>query len=128
MVDEYDYVAIGGFANSDEINKKDYKYLFWFLNEAHKKNCKVHALGFTGLKDLEIFPFDSVDSTSWLYGNLSGTVLDFKKDKMEKIKAPKGMRLKDYKQVASQNFYAWVKYSRYIEKLYKEREIKYGIK
>jgi len=64
LVKKYDYIAIGDVsigAGSREL----YKYFPWFLNEAHKNNCKVHGLAFTSLPDLQFMPFDSVDSSSW---------------------------------------------------------------
>lgn len=44
------------------------KYFPWFLQEAHKNNCRVHGLAFTSLPDLQFMPFDSVDSSSWKSG------------------------------------------------------------
>lgn len=68
LVKKYDYIAIGDVsigAGSREL----YKYFPWFLEEAHKNNCKVHGLAFTSLPDLRFMPFDSVDSSSWTAGS-----------------------------------------------------------
>lgn len=67
LVKKYDYIAIGDVsigAGSREL----YKYFPWFLQEAHKNNCRVHGLAFTSLPDLQFMPFDSVDSSSWKSG------------------------------------------------------------
>lgn len=67
MCDEYDYVAIGGIVTK-EITKDKYPFFTLFLNEAHKRGCKVHGLGFTSMADLPKYHFDSIDSTSWKSG------------------------------------------------------------
>ena len=46
MCEEYDYVAIGGIVTK-EITKEQYSFFPWFINEAHKRGCKIHGLGFT---------------------------------------------------------------------------------
>ena len=64
MVQEYDYVAIGGVVIK-EIKPQDYKYFIPLLKIAKENNCKVHGLGFTATKQLKKYHFYSVDSTSW---------------------------------------------------------------
>lgn len=54
-------VAISGFKNEDIA---DHQYLM-FLKHAKKYNCKVHCLGMTRRKILDVVPFDYVDSSSW---------------------------------------------------------------
>ena len=54
-------VAISGFRNED-IADKDY---LMFLKQAHKYNCRLHALGMTRRKILDVVPFDYCDSSSW---------------------------------------------------------------
>lgn len=78
MCDEYDYVAIGGIVTK-EITKDQYPFFTWFLNEAHKRGCKVHGLGFTSIADLPKYHFDSVDSTSWKSGGAFRTVAHIQK-------------------------------------------------
>lgn len=67
LCDMYDVVSIGGIV-SGEIKKNEYKHFPWFINEAHKRRCKIHALGFTVLNLLSKYHFDSVDSSSWTWG------------------------------------------------------------
>lgn len=114
MCDEYDYVAIGGIV-SKEITQKEYKYFTWFINEAHKRGAKVHGLGFTNLKGLEKYKFDSVDSTSWVSGNRFGGIYQFDGKTMVKFDKKEGQRLSDPKRVAVHNFKEWVKFAKYAE-------------
>lgn len=115
MCDEYDYVAIGGIV-SKEITQNEYPYFTWFINEAHKRGAKIHGLGFTNLKGLEKYKFDSVDSTSWTTGNRFGSVYFFNGKTVVKYDKKQGQRLADSKAVAVHNFNEWVKFQKYAEK------------
>lgn len=115
MCDEYDYVAIGGIV-SKEITQNEYPYFTWFINEAHKRGTKIHGLGFTNLKGLEKYKFDSVDSTSWTTGNRFGSVYFFNGKTVVKYDKKQGQRLADSKAVAVHNFNEWVKFQKYAEK------------
>lgn len=114
MIKEYDYVAIGGIVTK-EIRPKQYPIFTQLIKEAHIENCKVHGLGFTNLKGLEKYRFDSVDSTSWLSGNRFGAVYKFNGKTMIKIDKKEGQRVKNY-ETAMNNFIEWVKFSKYAEK------------
>lgn len=115
MCDEYDYVAIGGIV-SKEITQKEYPIFTYLIKEAHKRNAKIHGLGFTNLKGLTKYHFDSVDSTSWVSGNRFGSVYKFNGETMVKFDKAPGQRLADGKQVAVHNFKEWVKFANYAEK------------
>lgn len=115
MCDEYSYVAIGGIV-SKEIKPQDYKYFPHFISEAHKRKAKIHGLGFTNLKGLEIYKFDSVDSTSWTTGNRFGAIYKFDGKTMQKYSKQEGQRLADSRQVAVHNFNEWVKFQEYAKK------------
>ena len=112
MCDEYDYVAIGGIA--DKGRKSIEKYIPWFTSEAHKKNTKVHGLGYTSLEKLDYMGFDSVDSSAWLYGNRGGYIYIWDGYTMHKKDVPNGKKL-DTKKVARHNFVEWVKMSETVE-------------
>lgn len=114
MCDEYDYVAIGGIV-SKEISRQEYKYFPWFINEAHKRGCKIHGLGFTNLEGIRKYHFDSVDSTSWTTGNRFGAIYRFNGTTMEKFGKKEGQRLADSREVAIHNFNEWVKFQKYAE-------------
>jgi hypothetical protein len=112
-VKENNYIAIGGIV-SGEIKKGEFKLLEWFITEAHKQKCKIHGLGFTNLKWLPLLQWDSVDSSSWLYGNRSGVIYKFNGKTIEKHKSINKGRLKA-KETAIHNFIEWVKFSEYME-------------
>jgi hypothetical protein len=112
MVKDYDYVSIGGIVTK-EIKKEEYDIFIPLLDIARENNCKVHGLGFTRLNDLKRYRFYSVDSTSWLYGNIGGGLFIFTGNDIKKIK-PLNMKLKN-RAGAIHNFIQWVKYSHYAD-------------
>ena len=114
MCDEFDYVAIGGIV-SNEIRVPEYKYLPAFIREAHKRNAKIHGLGFTKLNWLQTCHFDSVDSTSWTTGNRFGHLWKFDGRTMERINIPPNHRVKAT-ETAIHNFTEWLKYAQYAER------------
>ena len=92
MCKEYPYVAIGGIVTK-EIPIRIYEKMFpWFIATAHKYGSKIHALGYTNIKGLYTYKFDSVDSTSWVYGNRSGYlyIFDIGNNTMRMIHTPPG--------------------------------------
>ena len=113
MCDEYDYVAIGGIVTK-EITKDQYPFFTWFLNEAHKKGCKVHGLGFTSIADLPKYHFDSVDSTSWKSGGRFGQLHIYQNGTIKTI-TQKSKRAV-YRAIDTKNFNEWLKYQRYADK------------
>jgi len=116
MVKEYDYVAIGGIVTG-EIKRSEYKYFPWFIEQAHKHNCKIHGLGFTNTKLLKKYKFDSVDSTSWAHGAISGNIVSFNGEYIETVLTrSKGKRLKHYLLADKHNLTEWVKFVRYMDR------------
>ena len=115
--DEYPYVALGGYVaaiKSGDSSKRAYvKAYQGFIREAHKRNAKIHGLGFTNLSLLPKMHFDSVDSTAWTTGNRFGYIYHFNGKTMEKIDTPNGKRLADAKRVALINYTEWVKFQKY---------------
>lgn len=114
MCKEYDYVALGGIV-AKEIKTDEWKYFPWFINTAHENECKIHGLGFTSLQSLNVYKFDSVDSTAWTSGNRFGFVYHFNGKTMVKTDCPKGKRLADSKKVALNNYIEWIKFQKYAE-------------
>ena len=113
--EEYPYVAIGGVV-INEIKKTEYKVFPKMIEQAHKRNAKVHGLGFTNLAGLEKYHFDSVDSTAWVSGNRFGHIYKFNGRTMEKVSAPDGYRLADKgRGVAENNMKEWIKFQKYAE-------------
>ncbi len=115
MCDEYQYVALGGIV-SKEFMPRDYKVFPWFIAQAHDRGCKIHGLGFTNLKGLELYHFDSVDSTAWVSGNRFGALYQFDGRTMVKHTKPDGARMVNSKEAALNNFGEWLKFQRYAEK------------
>ncbi len=115
LCDEYDYVGLGGIVPK-EIKPQEYKYFPWFIKEAHRRGAKLHAMGFTRLKELPKYHFDSVDSSTWISGNQYGYVYQFTKGTLIKHMRPEGMWLKNSREAAVHNFKEWVKFQRYAEK------------
>ena len=114
IVKEYKYVAIGGIVTK-EIKEEQYPIFTWLLNEAKKQNCKVHGLGFTRMKGLKKYPFYSVDSTAWVYGNRGGFLYKFTGGKFIHITPPEGSRLKP-KETSIHNFNEWLKFQEYAKR------------
>lgn len=114
MCSEYGYVALGGLAAREFPNQE--RVIPWFTKTAHERGCAVHGLGYTRLTRLERTGFDTVDSSAWLYGNLSAFVYRYNNDgcKMQKIRVPDGKKL-DSKAVAKHNFLQWVRLSEHME-------------
>lgn len=112
MCEEYPYVAIGGIVTK-EIPQNKYDMIFpWLIKEAHKKGCKIHGLGFTQIKLLKKYKFDSVDSKALVSGNMGGYIYKFfPSGEMKQIKQDNS-RLK-HLEGALNNFSEWVKFSKY---------------
>lgn len=113
MCDEYAYVAIGGIVTK-EIKKDEYPFFSWFINEAHKRKCKIHGLGFTSLNDLKRYNFDSVDSTSWKSGGRYGQLHIFKGDTIKTVTQKDKRAI--YRNIDENNFNEWLKFQKYAEK------------
>lgn len=119
MCDEYSYVALGGIVGEKRGGTKYEQYhkaFPHFISEAHKRNAKIHGLGYTDLKGLTKYHFDSVDSTAWTTGNRFGFVYQFNGKTMIKHDVPKGKRLADSRKVALINYTEWIKFQKYAEK------------
>lgn len=117
MCKEYDYIAIGGIVTK-EIKPCEYKYFKWFIDTAHSYGCKIHGLGFTNLKGLYIYNFDSVDSTSWVAGGKFGSLYHFDGRWMKQVDTGGRKRRSDLSTdpINRHNYYEWVKFQNYAEK------------
>lgn len=116
MCEEFPYVALGGFAIKNW-QKKDYRYIPWFINEAHKHNAQIHGLGFTSTSKLDKYHFDSVDSSTWTVGGRIGCAYKFVNGRIKLILRPEGTRVADRQKLAEHNFNEWEKYQRYAEEV-----------
>lgn len=117
MCKTYPYVAIGGLVGAGDFTsrRKIEEVFTWFINTAHQHSCKIHGLGYTKIPGLKKYKFDSVDSTAWLYGNISGFLYKFntREGTMDKVKK-NGCKVKS-EEVAWHNFHEWIKFSKYAE-------------
>lgn len=115
LCDEYNYMAIGGIAIK-EIQKSEYPVFSKMLKDAHERKCKVHGLGFTQLKEIVKYKFDSVDSTAWTTGNRFGFLYYFDGKTMRKINKKDNEKIIDSRKAALINYCEWIKFQKYAEK------------
>jgi uncharacterized integral membrane protein (TIGR00697 family) len=120
MCDEYSYVSIGGLVGAAARSKRQMQLeraFPWFIDEAHKRGCKIHGLGYTNLDGIMRYRFDSVDSTAWTIGNRFGCVYKFDGRRMHKIDKPNGCRIAQRKvrELAVNNFVEWCKFQQWAE-------------
>lgn len=116
MCKEYDYVALGGIA-AKEFKPQEYKYLKWFIDTAHSYGCKIHGLGFTNLKGLYIYNFDSVDSTSWVGGSKFDKLYHFNGKGIVQVDTANRKRRKDStaEHINRHNYYEWIKFQKFAD-------------
>ena len=117
LCDEYDYIALGGIAIG-HIKPSEHKYFSYFIQEAHKRNTKIHGLGYTSISNLKKYHFDSVDSTTWTTGGRFGFIFRFTGNSLirEKISGSNtGMRLSDCSILDKLNLKEWLKFQKYAE-------------
>ena len=71
-----DYMGLGG-GNAGEFfrNINYYTKVFDMIKKSKNPNIKVHAFGMTVPKLLEMFPFYSADSTTWLMVGVNGNII-----------------------------------------------------
>ncbi len=116
MCQKYPYVSLGGIVGGTKEDKAEYHRLFpWFIKVARQNKAKIHCLGYTSVTGLKKNHFDSVDSSSWLYGNQYGNVWIFHNGDIKMLKARGGGRIKDQKALARHNFEQWILFQRYGE-------------
>ncbi|EMB9406757.1 TPA: hypothetical protein I1496_001768 [Staphylococcus pseudintermedius] len=124
MIQEYDYVALGGIAIKD-FKKSEHKLFKWFIDTAHKANTKIHGLGYTNDSITKRNNFDSVDSTSWLGGSRFGNLDMYDPVKKKLIKYPRPANTKTvkgfYKHADYLQCIEWVKWGQHLEKANKRK-------
>jgi hypothetical protein len=113
---DYKYNAIGTTraAKQGGVFRGNPDILRWFIDTAHEHGSRIHGLGYTNLRGMTEYHFDSVDSTAWLYGNRGGFIFIFDGKTLQKRKCPPGKRLKS-RAAAIHNFNEWVKFQKYAE-------------
>lgn len=117
LCENYDYIALGGIAIG-HIKRDEHKYFSYFIREAHKRNTKIHGLGYTYLQGLRKYHFDSVDSTTWTCGGRFGNLYKFTGNTIvyETISGnDTGMRLSNCNVLDKLNLLEWIKFQKYAE-------------
>lgn len=106
LCQEYSYVAISATGTIESSkwtrNKKALKQM---IKIGHSYGTKLHGLGYTRLENINNpeVQFDSVDSSSWLYGSRFGVMYKTKQGKVIQINA------KDYKTGIRRTHDDWIK-------------------
>lgn len=113
-LDYCDYIAYGGIVGvkhtQEFINVSEY-----LINEAHKKNCMIHGLGFTSTTMFKQLHYDSVDSTTWTMGGRMGNLCYVAADGTMKQWYPSthGKKPTDTSKINFYNFEQWCKFQDY---------------
>lgn len=115
LVNNYDYIAIGGFAIKD-IKQNEYPLIKRMVRYAYDRGVKVHGLGFTP-KDVTRYKFYSVDSTSWKSSRRFGSLYKFDGNQIKTI-TPKnhGTKRDRQKEIEIITIKEWIKYQKYLQK------------
>lgn len=115
LADEYSYIAVGGIV-SREIKPKEYKFLPSLIREAHRRDAKVHGMGFTNIKLFDRIRFDSVDSTRWNCARF-GRLEYFDGKSIKTVdKRGQGVRLKTKEtDVTGFTLTEWIKFQKYAD-------------
>lgn len=110
------YVAMGD-VNVGSRNRNIYDYFPWFINEAHKYNCKVHGLAFTSVPDLQYMPFDSIDSSTHTSGARFGRPFRFDGHSVKTYdcKRTETRQLTSHEIVKLHDYNEWKKLSQYYD-------------
>ena len=115
LVEEYEYISIGGIVTK-EITKKEYPLMKRLVAYANRKGTKVHGLGFTA-SDVSDYGFYSVDSTSWLSLGRFGQLYKFTGKKIVNITPKnKGINRQMYVEGELHNIKEWIKFQNYLRK------------
>ena len=72
FLDAHDYIAIGGIAGM-AVGEQSRRFFDWVFSNV-KQTAKIHGLGITSPKLLNLYPFFSVDSSSWASSARYGSI------------------------------------------------------
>ena len=119
LVKQKNYIALGDVSVGSG-SREIYKFFSWFINEAHKNNCKVHGLAFTTLNDLNYMNFDSVDSSSWTSGSRFAHPFRFDGHKMKTYNCKRNneRQLTHNSIIRRHDYLEWKKLSQYFDEEY----------
>lgn len=113
LVEDYDYIAIGGIATK-EITRDEYPQMKKLVAYARQNGTKIHGLGFTE-KDIGDYGFYSCDSTTWNMVSRFGKIYRFTDGRI-KVVTPKGKKIDKSKYIEGEvhNIREWIKYQNYL--------------
>ena len=115
LVNDYDYIAIGGFAIK-HIKKNEYPIIKRMVEYAYNKGVKVHGLGFTP-KDVTRYKFYSVDSTTWLSCRRFGSLFKYENGNMRMVTPQNHGTKKDrQREIEIITIKEWIKYQKYLNR------------
>lgn len=116
LVKQKNYIALGD-VSIDNKSRELYKFFPWFIEEAHRNNCKVHGLAFTSLKDLQFMNFDSVDSSVWAASQRFGRCARFDGHSIKVYDERKNDEIKLIRSnaVLEHDYLEWKKLSQYFD-------------
>lgn len=116
LVKQKKFICIGGLATKNM--KLNRSCLQWFIDVAHKNDCKVHGLGIGNIKLLRKHNFDSVDTANWTNSIRFGQLYRFNGHDIVKYEGsencPSGHRI-DTNFCAVYSLKEWAKFSQYID-------------
>ena len=115
IVNDYDYVAIGGIVTK-EITRDEYPLLKKLCAYAKQNGTRVHGLGFTELNIAE-YGFYSCDSTTWNMISRFGKIYRFTGERIV-VATPKGKKIDKSKYIEGEvyNIKEWIKYQNYLRR------------
>lgn len=115
LVNDYDYIAIGGFAMK-HIQQKEYPIMKRMVQYAYNNGVKVHGLGFTP-KEVTQYKFYSVDSTTWTSCKRFGRVGKFDGKRVKTITPKNHGANRDKKiEIEQTVIKEWIKYQHYLKR------------
>jgi len=120
-----DYVGIGGGWNTR--NRVSRSILTKLVHYAYERGVKVHAFGCTSVNFLYDIPFYSVDSSSWVAGEMYGKAYELKGGQLVQhdLKNNTGTlkQLNEYSEITLQNLKVFLEFETFLTELWKERGI-----
>ncbi|MCM1439000.1 MAG: hypothetical protein NC131_07285 [Roseburia sp.] len=119
MCRTHPYVAIGGITGGVTNRSGKERAFPWFIQSAHQHGAMIHGLGYTNVRKIRQYQFDSIDSTTWTSGGRYGQLHVFRHGIIEKelsvINGRKVRALLDPNAAQIHNFLEWVKFSEYCD-------------
>ena len=118
---EYPRICLGYYLTEGLPSALTEKWTPWFIDKAHELDCRIHGLGFTKTSLLPKFHFDSVDSSTWSFGQRYGAHFYFNRDtkKMEQRTREAGKRIiigPGFKGLMEYNLHQWRLYQNWARK------------